>query len=235
MNELPDRAIMGAPGLDIDRAWYIATKAMYDARTHMPRVTSASAFNLIPIAGEGWFGVAWTHPHIWYQEMGTRPFTMRSLAGKAIPMWVNDPTGEVANKQRNPRRRITDDGRHQTLIFRRAARFGQRKDVWRQEGGRMVRRSVPMSYPGAPGRIAVNRSQGLMRQGSVNPGQGNPGWIARGNVGVRWRHPGLQPGRYVARGIFDSATAHGLPVMDVQYLTLAEAHALNYNILVTKG
>jgi len=235
VNNLPDRAIFGAPGLTIDRAWTIATRAMYVARAHMPRVTSVSAFSLTPIAGEGWFGLSWTHPHIWYQEMGIRPFTMRSLAGKTIPMWVNDPHGELARKQKRPRTRVTADGRSQTLIFRRAAKFGQRKQVWQQVQGQMVRRTVPMSYPGAPGRIAVNRSQGLMRQGDVNPGQGNPGWIAKGNVGVRWRHPGLQPGRHVARGIIEAAIVHGLPVVDVQYLTASQAHASNYTVLVAKG
>lgn len=232
---MPDRAIMFVPGLDALRATILAHQALHAARRYMPKITSASANTLFPISGDGFFGVAWTHPHVWFQEAGIRPFTMRSLAGKTIPMWVNDPQGELAAQQKRPRQRITVDGRKQTLIFRRAATMGQRKNVWRIENGQPVRRNVPASYPGAPGRIAVNRSQGLIRQGDVNPGQGNPGWIAKGNVGVRWRHPGLNPGRHVARGVYDAAVLNGLPATGIEYLNEWVPTGFSYAALVTGG
>ncbi len=231
----PDRAIMGVPNLDPLRATALAEKAVQVARRYMPKVTAASANSLYPISGDGWFGVAWASPHVWFQEAGIRPFTMRSLAGKTIPMWVNDPDGKEAAKQKRPKIRRTVDGRMQTLIFRRAAQIGQKKMVWRMEAGQMVRRSVPASYPGAPGRIAVNRSRGLLRQGDTNPGVGNPGWISPGNVGVRWRHPGLNPGQFVARGVFEVAALDGLPLADIQYLNEWVHVGSAYTVLLTRG
>ena len=213
----PNRIVMGVPGLDVETARAVAINATRQARMFAPKLTVQSSSSFTPIYGEGWFGIAWNHPYIWFQEAGIKPFTMRSLAGKTIPMWVDDPDGTEASKQKNPKTRVTASGRRQTLIFRRAARIGQRKDVWRNVGGQMVKVNVPASYPGAPGRIAVNRSRGLIRQGDVNPGVGNPGQIAKGNVGVRWRHPGLHPSRFLARGVHYAAIQYGIPVGEVSY------------------
>jgi len=213
----PDRIVMGVPGVDETLARALAINATRQARMFAPKLTVQSSSNFVPIWGEGWFGIRWEHQYIWFQEAGIKPFTMRSLAGKVIPMWVDDTDGSEASKQKQPKTRTTASGRQQTLIFRRAARIGQRKDVWRNVGGRMVKVNVPASYPGAPGRIAVNRSRGLIRQGDVSPGVGNPGQIAKGNVGVRWRHPGLNPSRFLARGVHAAAVQYGIPVGAVSY------------------
>lgn len=215
-----NRAIMGVPSIGINEARSCAIEAQRLARSFMPRVTSASATEVRPIWGEEWFGLAWTHPHIWYQEAGIAPFTMRSLAGKTIPMWVNDPDGSTAAKNPRAETRVTDDGRKQVRIFRRAAEQGTRKTVPRMVGGMLTNVSVPASYPGAPGRIAVNRSQGIIRAGDVSPRVANPGWIAPGNVGVRWRHPGLRPSRHIARAVTLAAVHHSLPVDGVKYLDM---------------
>jgi hypothetical protein len=217
---LPNKAVMGVPNLDLVRARRVAIDACIAARTFAPKATSASSAKFYPVWGEGWFGVAWEHPYVFYTEAGIRPFTMRSLAGKVVPMWVNDPDGKQARENPKAKTRILDDGRKQVLIFRRAARQGQRKNVWRNQNGSMVRKSVPMSYPGAPGRIAVNRSQGIMRSGDVDPSSRNPGQIAPRNVGVRWRHPGTDGSRFLARGLYVAAVANGFPVSSVNYLSM---------------
>jgi hypothetical protein len=117
---------------------------------------------------------------------------MKSLAGKTIPMWIDDPDGEVA-KEEGPKAktRVTADGRRQTLIFRHAAPIGSRKMVFKR--GQWV--SVPRSYPGAPGRINNRSSNGR---------------IAAGNVGVRWRHPGIESRHYLNRSIEEVAFRYGI-------------------------
>jgi hypothetical protein len=233
--DVPTRAVIGVPGLDSLRARRLAEHAANVAYLNAPRSSGRAARRIRPIWGEGWFGVQWLDEYLWYQEAGIRPFTMNNLAGKTIPMWVNDEDGTEARKQKSPKTRITQDGRRQTLIFRRAARHGQRKNVWRQTGTGMQQVSVPASYPGAPGRIAVNRSQGILRAASVIGPHLNRGNILGGNVGVRWRHPGLEPGNFLARGIQMAAVNAGLPVSNVQYLTEREAMASNYRVVVSKG
>jgi hypothetical protein len=234
--EVPNKAIMGADGLSKFRAQQVAIQAARLARTYAPRCTAASAARIFPVWGDGWFGVTWEHRYIWFNEAGIRPFTMRSLAGKTIPMWVNDPKGEERKKNPKAKTRRTVDGRIQVLIFRRAAKMGQRKSVYRNIGGRMSKVNVPASYPGAPGRIAVNRSRGIERQGDVDPSVKNPGWIAPSNVGVRWRHPGLDSGRFIARALADAAVANGLIVLDVHYLSRWNSGPFStYSVLVHQG
>jgi len=143
---------------------------------------------------------------------------MRSLAGKTIPMWVNDPTGSEAAKNPRAKTRTTDDGRKQILIFRRAAPIGQRKTSVRMVNGLLTRTSVPASYPGAPGRIAVNRSQGMIRRGDGIDGEGRAGQIATKNVGVRWRHPGLDARRALAKGVTIAAVESDIIPQGVRYL-----------------
>jgi hypothetical protein len=216
--DAPRQAVMGVDGLLESDAAIVANRATWLCRQYLPKVTGAAAASVTALFGPGWFGVEWTHDSVWFMESGTHPHTMRSLAGKVVPMWINDPEGKERAKSPKAKTRTTADGRDQTLIFRRCATPGARKNVWRNEGGRMVRVSVPQSYPGAPGRIAVNRSQGLIRAGDLNPRARNPGWIAPRNVGVRWRHPGLDAGRHIVRGIADAAIEFSIPIGKVAYL-----------------
>lgn len=209
---LPTRMYMRVPGISGRDARAAALTAVKMAREFAPRVTGEMAAGFTPIYGEGYFGIAWSDAHVWYQEMGIRPFTMNNIAGKTIPMWLNDPSGEVARSNPKAKSRVTLDGRTQTLIFRKAALPGQRKTVRRVEGGVSREVSVPMSYPGAPGRIrrrepaAPNTPLGKLG-----------GQIARGNSGVRWRHPG-QFGRFFLRsGLQAAADAHALPQGAIMY------------------
>lgn len=230
----PRQAVMGVPNLHEDEAAFIAQRALVLARSYMPKVTGAAAATMTAISGPEWFGVEWVHDSVWFMESGTKPHTMRSLAGKTIPMWINDPDGKERTKNPKAATRTTEDGRNQTLIFRRAAKPGQRKSEWRMENGRLVIKNVPASYPGAPGRIAVNRSQGLIRAGDVNPRSRFPGQIAQRNVGVRWRHPGLDAGRHLQRGLTDAATEFGLPTGKVRYLPergVSVGHALDVMVV----
>jgi len=215
--QLPNCIVMGVPGVGLDLARSLALDAVQQARANAPKLTIASSSSFTPMYGEGWFGVQWEHNYVWFQEMGTKPHTMGKLAGKTIPMWINDPNGTERQKNPKAKTRLTADGRVQVLIFRRAARIGQRKTVYRPVGGKMVPIDVPASYPGAPGRIAVNRSQGILRAGDVSKSAPNAGAIAAGNVGVRWRHPGLQPGRFLARGVAAACRNHGVPIGAVSY------------------
>ena len=191
----PDRLLM-AVDADEFRCRQIATAAAKRCREVAPKLTGIGARRITPIFGPGLVGLRWADPHIWFQNTGTRPFTMRSLAGKTIPMWIDDPTGREREKNPNAKVRVTESGKTQVLIFRRAAQIGQRKRVRRQG----VWMDVPASYPGAPGRIVV-REAGAP---DTTPGR-VAGAIARRNVGVRWRHPGIEGRHFLEYGLAQAA------------------------------
>ena len=214
---VPTRYYMRVNNLPGDDARLVAWTAVAEARTMAPRVTGDMAARFTPIWGAGFFGIAWSSRHVWYQEMGIRPFTMHNLAGKTIPMWITDETGQLRAANPRARTRVTLDGRTQTLIFRRAAHPGQRKTVTRRIGGVDQEVSVPRSWPGAPGRIS-------RREPSVpNTPMGKlGGQIAAGNVGVRWRHPGLGRRYFLRRGLFRAAELHGLAPGTIMYAVEGE-------------
>jgi hypothetical protein len=185
----PDRLYIYDAGLTRGVARKLAYQALREARKNVPKLSRETERNLYAIWGVGYFGVGWHSDYVWFQEAGIRPFTMTSLEGKIIPMWVDDPRGEVERQNRTgtsrPETRTTASGRKQTLIFRRAGRRGaQRRDGTMQ------------SYPGSRGRIARREA----RRPYTRPGK-RPGAIAKGNMGVRWRHPGLKPRWSVATAL----------------------------------
>lgn len=185
----PDRLIMTVEGLDARDARRCANQALRIARQNAPKLSGDSAKRMSTVYGIGFFGIKFQDSYVWFQENGIKPFTMKSLAGKTIPMWVDDRDGSLRAKNPKIKTRVTESGKQQVLIFRKAAQQGERKMVTRKgRGGRMETVSVPRSYPGAPGRIsgreAPNPRTTVGRVG---------GAIARGNGGVRWRHPGLTP------------------------------------------
>lgn len=173
----------------------MARQARTEAKRVMPRITGRTAKRIFPIWGEGVFGLWFPDPHVWFLERGVSPFTMRNLAGKTIPMWINDPTGEEQRKNPKAKTRTTEDGRRQVLIFRRAAKIGATKNVWvKDSSGKPRRKTTPRSYPGAPGRIAVRDANGR---------------IAKGNTGVRWRHTGTAPEGYLMDALTNTARNWG--------------------------
>lgn len=189
----PDRILMRTPDptpLDITEG--LAQLAADRAKVLLPKISGALAGSISPIFGTTFWGLYFPDRRAWFLEQGTNPFTMRSLAGKTIPMWVDDPDGSTA-KEIGPKAqtRITLDGRRQTKIFRRAAKMGQKKWVIRR--GRRVQ--VPASYPGAPGRISSRM---------------NNGQIGEGNVGVRWRHPGIGGRQYLNQAMEYAALQYGI-------------------------
>jgi len=134
-------------------------------------------------------GMASHNSYAWYQEHGINPFTMTSLAGKTIPMWIPDPYGTLAEANPRAQTRVTASGVPQVLIFRKAAPIGSYKTVRKKlADGTYEERQVPRSWPGAPGRIGRRESG----QPWTTPGKLG-GAIGAGNIGVRWRHRGLQP------------------------------------------
>lgn len=201
----PDRILVAAPGVDRRVARRLADDALRQARLHIPKLTGRASRGLRAVYGDGWFGIRWDVDYAWFQEAGRRPQTMRYLAGRVVPMWIDDPTGEERRKNPRARVRTTASGKRQVLIFRKAARIGQRKRVRRVDArGRVTVRDVPASYPGAPGRIARRYPE--------------TGHIARTtppHVGVRWRHPGLLPREFVTYALANVGRAAGIAVSDV--------------------
>lgn len=207
LSERPDRLIIVIPGMRPGQARRIALEAVRLARRRMPKLTGKGAKRLQPLYGKGYYGIFFGDSYIWFQENGIRPFTMNSLQGKTVPMWIDDPTG--VERARNPKAktRRTESGKIQVLIFRRAAMKGQRKTVKRRNKvtGEIETTTVPMSYPGAPGRIGSRE----MRRPFTRSGKLG-GQIARGNVGVRWRHPGLAPRKFLNSSLTLASGMHGI-------------------------
>lgn len=206
----PDRLIMLVNGIGAARARMIANAAVREARKRIPKMSGQAGSRLFPVYGRGFFGIGFLDSYVWFQENGIKPFTMTSLAGKTIPMWIDDPTGTERLKNPKAKTRVTVSGKTQVLIFRRAAQIGATRTRTRRDRvtGAIRRDTTPASYPGAPGRISV-REVGTpwTRQGKVG------GRIAPGNVGVRWRHPGLAPKKFLNFSLTVAAQRYGvLPI-----------------------
>lgn len=205
--ETPDRIIMLVPKMTPGRARTCALAAVQECRRKMPKMSGASAARLQPLYGKGYFGIRWADSYVFFQDHGIRPFTMRNLAGKTIPMWIDDPTGQERAKNPRARVRTTMSGKTQVLIFRRAANMGQRVTKYGRDsqGNRVVVSDKPASYPGAPGRIA-NREAASPNTRTGKLG----GQVARGNVGVRWRHPGIAPRLFLNNAVTLAAQWNGI-------------------------
>lgn len=173
----------------------------------MPKMSGASAARMQPLYGKGYFGLSWQDSYVFFQDHGIRPFTMRSLAGKTIPMWIDDPTGQERSKNPKAKVRVTQSGKTQVLIFRKAANLGQRKTKYGKDrnGNRVVISDKPASYPGAPGRIANREAGAPWTRGGKQGGQ-----IAAGNSGVRWRHPGIAPRLFLNNALTLAAQWNGI-------------------------
>lgn len=205
--ETPDRIIMVVPRLSPGRARACALAAVRECRRKMPKMSGASAARLQPLYGKGYFGIWWADSYVFFQDHGIRPFTMRSLAGKTIPMWIDDPTGQERAKNPRAKVRTTMSGKTQVLIFRRAANIGQRITKYGRDaqGNRVIVSDKPASYPGAPGRIATREAPSpFTRRGKLG------GQVARGNVGVRWRHPGIPPRLFLNNAVTLAAQWNGI-------------------------
>lgn len=200
----PDRLFMDVPNLDPGLARTAAEYATYLARENCPKLSGQGAHNIMPIWGRGFFGLHFLD-YIWIQNVGAKAQTMRWLAGKTVPMWIDDPTGSERRKYPKAKFRTTASGRVQVLLFRRAANFGERRLVRKKEGNIVTERWVPKSYPGAPGRISVREAPAPF----TTPGRIG-GRIARGNVGVRWYFPGLSPRGFLNHALQEAATYYGI-------------------------
>lgn len=204
----PDRMIMIEPGLPPKRAQAAARDAVRLARHLMPKLSGDAARGLQPLYGKGYFGIQWSTPVVWYQDHGTKPFTMKGLAGKVVPMWIDDPTGMERKNNPKAKTRTTESGKVQVLIFRRAAKIGQRKKVYRRDpktGLKILVSDKPMHYPGAPGRIGWREAA----RPWTRPGK-TPGAVHPGNIGVWWRHPGIKPRSYLNTSLTQAAQRGGL-------------------------
>ncbi len=188
----------------------MAEAAVRAARSHAPKLSGRSSDRLFPVHWEEHFGIGWRDDHVWFQNEGIRPFTMTKLAGKVIPMWVDDPSGKERKANPKAKTRTTASGKVQVLIFRRAAKKGERKTVTRKVGGVVREVSVPRSYPGAPGRIARREAARPWTQPGKVGGQ-----IAQSNIGVRWRHPGLSRRGFLHHGLEAAAREHGVVIEEI--------------------
>lgn len=203
----PDRMVMVIKGLSAGRARSLALAAVQEARRKMPKMSGASSSRLQPIWAKGYFGVVWADPYVWFQDHGIQPFTMKNMAGKTIPMWVDDRDGELRKKNPKIKIRTTMSGKTQVLIFRKVAKPGdtKTKTVRNKKTGILENKIVPASYPGAAGRINKREApQPFTTKGK----QG--GRIAGGNGGVRWRHPGLAPRQFLNNALTLAAQQGGI-------------------------
>lgn len=202
----PDRIIMVVEGLTPQDARRCANQALRLAKRNAPKMSGAGAERMSPAYGNQYFGIKFQDSYMWFQENGIKAFTMNSLQGKTIPMWVDDPTGKERTSNPKAKTRITQSGKTQVLIFRKVAMKGQRKTVLRPgPGGMQTSHSVPASFPGAPGRIS--------RREAANPhttAGRRGGAIAEGNGGVRWRHPGLAPRFFMNNALTLAAQQNGI-------------------------
>lgn len=214
---LPNTLYIRAPGLKANQTAMLAKQAAAFAQVLSPKLSGRGAQGIKPYSGNGYFGLKWDRSYMWFQDQGINPFTMTKLAGKVIPMWIDDPTGTEARANPKAKKRITANGRRQILIFRKAAKLGARKRVAvRDRRGRLMRwRDVPASYPGAPGRISHRQFDEV--RGSVT------GKIAkrvpRPHVGVRWRHPGI-----VGREFLHYALQETARLAQIEDLTIYAVH-----------
>jgi len=171
----PVKMIAYVTGLDATQSRFYADLAVKEARSEMPKFWGAR-WRLNAIWGRGYYGISWSDSYVWFQNKGISAFTMNSLKGKTIPMWVTDEDGSLRAKNPKIEQRTRDDGTQQVLIFRRASR------------------------PGAPGRISKRAPNGQ---------------IAKGNVGVKWRHPGLDPKNFLDHGVWKAASKGNLVVTEI--------------------
>jgi hypothetical protein len=219
LSPAPDRIlILVDPDAGID-TMLLGDQAVYAAREVMPKVTGHLVTTLVAIYGDNFFGIYFPDRRVWFQEQGTRAFTMTSLQGKTVPMWIDDPTG--AERRANPKAKVrtTVDGRSQVLIFRRAGVKGTRRMAPRRGPGGTTRRvSVPTSYPGAPGRIARREAA----EPFTTPGRVG-GRITYRNIGVRWHHPGITGRRFLNYAVTITAAANGV---DAEAVYLADSTTL---------
>jgi len=186
----PSQMVMEVPALDSHVAQRAAEAAVVYARRNCPISSGKAVYGIGPIWGYGFFGISWEQDYVWFQDQGVRPFTMRALQGKTIPMWIDDPSGKERAANPKAKVRTTAGGKTQVLIFRKVAYIGERKKVKRRIHGVVKEVVVPKSYPGAPGRIVTRELLAPLTTEGKKAGQ-----IAKGNVGVRWYFPGLS-GRY---------------------------------------
>lgn len=82
----PDRILILDSRIPAREASRIATSAVLIARQRAPKLSGNGALSLQPVSGEGMAGIYFPDPVMWYQDHGTKPFTMRNLAGKAQPL-----------------------------------------------------------------------------------------------------------------------------------------------------
>lgn len=203
----PDRIYVLVDGLPMHQAWDLAQQAVRLAQKNAPKLSGRSADQLRPYYGPGFFGIQWLDPYVWYQEAGTRPRVMTNLAGKTIPMWIDDPTGTERAKNPRAQTRTTASGKPQVLIFRKVAKIGERKTAIRKRRGTYQLTDVPASYPGAPGRIT-------RRQYVSYPGPSS-GKVAVRNIGVRWYNPGIAPKQFLHHAILTIAAASGFGTPEI--------------------
>src|SRR5580658_6984428 len=112
----PDRMIMIVPEAPQSLCEALANRAVLHAQYLAPKLSGRAADSIYPIVERSGFGVGWTVPWLWYQDQGVRPYLQRSLAGKTIPMWIDDPSGSVARDNPKAEKRTTASGKPQVLI-----------------------------------------------------------------------------------------------------------------------
>jgi hypothetical protein len=134
---------MRVKGLSYQDAKIAAQEAVQVAQREAPKLSGQAAKHIVPVYAANEFGLTWSEDYLWFQNAGVKGFTMKSLEGKTIPMWISDPAGNIKMKNPKAKTRITESGVTQVLIFRKAVK------------------------PGAPGRIALRSMNGKIAKGNI--------------------------------------------------------------------
>ncbi len=208
----PDRAFMVVDELPRANAYLLALEAVEEARKKMPKLSGRAADRLEPIYADNIFGILWQDSYVWYQDHGIRPFTMNNLQGKTIPMWINDPSGQLRQKNPKAKTRVTKDGRQQTLIFRKAPKQGggtQRYSRNSKTGALELNTDKKGSSPTKAGRAKKDNLAGSLSE----EGRKSGGKNGSGSSGMGWRYPGIAPKLFINNSITVTAQKNGiLPV-----------------------
>ncbi len=140
--------------LPADLCQKVADKAVAHARQDMQGRGWKSARGLTPMSHEGMVGIKTTAKYVMFQERGTKPFLMKWVEGRTIPMGCSQ-----------------GDGPH----FRRGANVGtpgyvnipHRGRVWRNQRwhhpGIKANRFMQTALTKAIGEIRIDLKQEIMR------------------------------------------------------------------------
>ena len=86
--------------------------------------------------------------------------------------------------------------------------------MWALQG-----KTIPMRLP--DGRVMFRKATNVGKPGRINV-RGSGGQIGKGNVGVKWRHPGLKPNNFIEDSMNEAIRVHQDEIMYEMVATAAK-------------